>query len=205
MTPGLVLLLTLVYLVVVLLVRTLAHWRRTGSTGFHGVSGRFGSLEWWGGALFVAGIVLAIAAPMARLFSVDGLGALVIHAGAPVTTVVGGVLFAFGFAATYRSQSAMGRSWRIGVDSSERTDLVSAGAFRFVRNPIFTSMLVTGAGLFLLLPTVLSLAAWMTLLAAIELQVRVVEEPYLIGTHGDAYRAYARGTGRFLPGLGLWK
>lgn len=205
MTPGLVLVLTLVYLVVVLVVRTLAHWRRTGTTGFHGISGRPGSLEWSGGVLFVAGIFLAVAAPVARLFSEDGLGALVLDAGSLFTTVAGSALYALGFVATYRSQSAMGKSWRIGVDASERTELVSEGAFRFVRNPIFTSMLVAGAGLFLLLPTVLSVAAWLALFVAIELQVRFVEEPYLVRTHGDAYRAYARTTGRLLPGLGLWR
>jgi protein-S-isoprenylcysteine O-methyltransferase Ste14 len=37
---------------------------------------------------------------------------------------------------------------------------------------------------------------------ALELQVRAVEEPYLIRSHGDAYRAYAARVGRFLPGIG---
>ena len=36
----------------------------------------------------------------------------------------------------------------------------------------------------------------------LELQVRAVEEPYLLRTHGDAYRAYAARVGRFLPGVG---
>ena len=36
----------------------------------------------------------------------------------------------------------------------------------------------------------------------LELQVRSVEEPYLLRTHGDAYRAYASRVGRFVPGIG---
>jgi len=32
--------------------------------------------------------------------------------------------------------------------------------------------------------------------------VRAVEEPYLLDTHGDAYRGYATRVGRFLPGVG---
>jgi protein-S-isoprenylcysteine O-methyltransferase Ste14 len=38
--------------------------------------------------------------------------------------------------------------------------------------------------------------------AAIQMQVRAVEEPYLLRTHGDNYAAYAARVGRFLPGLG---
>jgi protein-S-isoprenylcysteine O-methyltransferase Ste14 len=30
----------------------------------------------------------------------------------------------------------------------------------------------------------------------------LTEEAYLIRTYGDAYRAYARQVGRFVPGLG---
>jgi protein-S-isoprenylcysteine O-methyltransferase Ste14 len=32
--------------------------------------------------------------------------------------------------------------------------------------------------------------------------VRQVEEPYLVRTHGEAYRSWAAGVGRFLPGIG---
>ncbi|MBB4934751.1 protein-S-isoprenylcysteine O-methyltransferase Ste14 [Lipingzhangella halophila] len=45
-------------------------------------------------------------------------------------------------------------------------------------------------------------AALAALIAAVQLQVRTIEEPYLLRTHGHAYRTYAVRTGRFLPGLG---
>ncbi|HLS74191.1 MAG TPA: hypothetical protein VK046_10500 [Actinomycetaceae bacterium] len=35
-----------------------------------------------------------------------------------------------------------------------------------------------------------------------EIQVRLVEEPYLLRTHGPAYARYTARVGRFLPGLG---
>ena len=38
--------------------------------------------------------------------------------------------------------------------------------------------------------------------AAVQLQVRVVEEPYLLATHGKTYAAYAARVGRFVPGAG---
>jgi protein-S-isoprenylcysteine O-methyltransferase Ste14 len=97
------------------------------------------------------------------------------------------------------SQSAMGASRRVGVDEGETTALVTGGPFRLVRNPIFTAMATTSIGWTLLVPSSFSLAA---LITAIELQVRVVEEPYLIRTHGSDHRTHASITGRFVPALG---
>ena len=96
----------------------------------------------------------------------------------------------------------MGRSWRIGVDPGERTELVTAGPFALVRNPIFAAMLPTALGLTLLVPSWVALAGLAGLIAALELQVRVVEEPYLLQVHGDAYATYAARVGRFVPGVG---
>ena len=63
-------------------------------------------------------------------------------------------------------------------------------------------MAVGCAGLAALTPNLLALAGVAALLAALELQVRRVEEPYLLRTHGARYRRYAARTGRFLPGIG---
>jgi protein-S-isoprenylcysteine O-methyltransferase Ste14 len=47
-----------------------------------------------------------------------------------------------------------------------------------------------------------ALAGLVLLLASVEIQARLVEEPHLLRVHGEPYAAYARRTGRFLPGLG---
>jgi protein-S-isoprenylcysteine O-methyltransferase Ste14 len=112
-----------------------------------------------------------------------------------------------GITATLAAQSAMGASWRVGVDAAERTELVTGGLFARVRNPVFTAMTFTAmtftaAGLALMVPTVIPALALMVLVVAIELQVRVVEEPYLSVVHGRAYDAYAARAGRFVPGIG---
>jgi protein-S-isoprenylcysteine O-methyltransferase Ste14 len=60
----------------------------------------------------------------------------------------------------------------------------------------------TALGLAMMVPSVVSIGAVVALLGALQLQVRVVEEPYLLRVHGNAYRNYAREVGRFLPGLG---
>jgi protein-S-isoprenylcysteine O-methyltransferase Ste14 len=187
------------YLALAFGLRTAIQLRRTGSTGFHGVGGRPLSPEWLAGVGFVAAIALGLAAPvLALLGAVDAIGAL----DAPAAHVAGALLAVAGIAATLRAQIAMGASWRIGVDERERTELVTTGPFALVRNPIFAAMIPTAVGLVLLVPSWVALAGLAGLIAALELQVRVVEEPYLLRAHGRAYAAYAARTGRFAPGLG---
>src|SRR5690606_28061473 len=96
----------------------------------------------------------------------------------------------------------MGASWRVGVDRDERTALVTDGMFALVRNPIFSAMLVTAVGLTLMVGNVVSLVGLAALVGALEVQVRLVEEPYLLTVHGEAYAGYAARVGRFVPGLG---
>jgi len=179
--------------------RTWLQVRRTGSTGFVGLRGAPGSVEWLGGVLFAAAIVLGFAGPVLALTDVsEPVAALDGTAG----HVLGVVLTVGGLAATLYAQIAMGTSWRIGVDPDERTALVTSGPFGLVRNPIFAAMLPTSLGLVLLVPNVVAIVGFVALVVALELQTRAVEEPYLVATHGDEYVAYASRVGRFVPGLG---
>ncbi|TXI52816.1 methyltransferase family protein [Mycolicibacterium mageritense] len=179
--------------------RSWTQHRHTGSTGFRGISGRPGSLEWFAGAGFVAAILAGLAAPLLQLLGILSPVSLL---QAPLIQASGTVLAVAGIAATLHAQHDMGQSWRIGVDPSETTTLVRNGVFAHVRNPIFTAMLVVAAGITLMTPNPLALAAFLVLLVTIELQVRVVEEPYLNTAHGQAYRDYCETVGRFVPHIG---
>ena len=181
--------------------RTWVQWRRTGDTGFRGISGRPGSPEWGAGVGFVAALVAGVAGPVTALLWPETLGPLDVLTH-PVVQWSGLVLTVAGVAATLATQTAMGTSWRIGVDAKETTDLVTTGPFGRVRNPIFTAMAVTGLGLVLTVPNVIAIVGFVLLVVALELQVRVVEEPYLRATHGRAYARYEASTGRFWPGIG---
>lgn len=93
----------------------------------------------------------------------------------------------------------MGDAWRGDADPEARTELVTTGPFRFVRNPVFTATAATAAGLALLVPNVLAFGMLVAFLSSLQIQVRRVEEPYLRRVHGAAYQRYAARTGRFLP------
>lgn len=185
------------YLTLAVGARTALQLRWTGSSGHqHRWPSR--PVEWAGNVLFVVALGLFLAAPVLELAGVIG----------PIAVLDGGfghaiglVLYLLGLVATLVAQVAMGRSWRIGVDESERTELVTTGPFALVRNPIFSAMFLAFLGLVLLAPNFVALAGYVGLVAAVELQVRFVEEPYLLRTHGEGYAKYASRVGRFVPGL----
>lgn len=179
--------------------RSWVQYRQTGSTGFRGINGRPGSLEWSAGVGFIVSIIAGVAAPMLQYL---GLTAPIDFLQDPWIQSLGTVLAVAGIVATVYAQLDMGESWRIGVDPSETTTLVRSGVFGLVRNPIFTAMLVFAGGVTLMTPNPVALLAFVVLSTTIELQVRVVEEPYLRRTHGQAYRDYCVAVGRFVPGVG---
>jgi protein-S-isoprenylcysteine O-methyltransferase Ste14 len=187
-----------VYLLVAFGLRTVIQVRRTGDTGFRGLSGRAGSAAWWAGVGFVSALLVGLTAPVAALAGVEPVGLLdrtPLH-------LAGTGLAVLGIALTLAAQLRMGTQWRVGVDEQERTELVTTGLFALVRNPVFTAMGLTGLGIALMVPNVIAVVGLAALVAALQLQVRIVEEPYLRRLHGAKYASYEAAVGRFLPGLG---
>ncbi len=187
-----------IYILAGFVLRTVLQLRRTGDSGFRGLSGTPGSARWWAGVLFAVALIAGLLGPVVALAGVDPIAILDRDA----VAAAGVVLAVAGIIATVVTQAAMGTSWRIGVDPAETTGLVTSGPFALVRNPIFTAMAITGIGLALMVPNVVALAGAVVLIVALHLQVRVVEEPYLLATHGHSYEHYAATTGRFLPRVG---
>jgi protein-S-isoprenylcysteine O-methyltransferase Ste14 len=179
------------------LLRGALHYRRTGASPVR-LRDRPGSPQWWARVLTTVGVLLAIAAPLAELAGLAPFAAL----DQPLSRWAGIALVVAGIVITIDSQVAMGRSWRADVDPDARTELVTSGPFRFVRNPVFSGSVASVVGLALVVPNVVSLLMLVAFLAGLEIQVRLVEEPYLLRVHGDAYRDYAARTGRFVPGIG---
>ncbi|MFB9907797.1 methyltransferase [Allokutzneria oryzae] len=70
-----------------------------------------------------------------------------------------------GITGTLAAQRAMGSAWRVGVDPDESTTLVRHGLFARVRNPVFTAMTTSAAGLALTAGDVLSLLALVALVS----------------------------------------
>jgi protein-S-isoprenylcysteine O-methyltransferase Ste14 len=187
------------FLVVGLGVRGWQHRRRYRHNVLGGLKRKPGTKEWYIGKCMGTGaFAIAVAAVL------DATGVL-----APLPTLhfaaveVAGVVMALvGFAAAEWAVTAMAETWRVSVDTSEQVRLVTTGPFSLVRNPVYTGLAVTMLGITLMVANLVSIPGWITLAAGLELQVRLLEEPYLRGLHGKDFDDYSARVGRFVPGLG---
>jgi protein-S-isoprenylcysteine O-methyltransferase Ste14 len=165
---------------------------------------RFVVLEWrrWTGSEWIVALLVVVA-----LIGVVGgtlLAALGSQLGPRLSpgwpwAVPGLALVIGGVAVMVWSQLAMGESWRVGTDRDESIELVTGGPYRWVRNPIYTSMIGVAAGICVLVPAVGTVVGVAAIIALAEVQVRIVEEPLLLERHGSAYAGWVGATGRFLP------
>lgn len=100
--------------------------------------------------------------------------------------------------ATSLCWSRMGLAWRMAVSEAERQPLITDGAFRYVRHPIYALQMLLMACSLVVVPTAPMLAIAVVHAVLVHLKARN-EERHLGRVHGDAYRRYAARTGRFLP------
>jgi protein-S-isoprenylcysteine O-methyltransferase Ste14 len=177
--------------------RNWRHKQATGSSGFRPPKKPW-TAAWFGSTLFGISLLIGLLSPALVL-----AGTVHTYWGSgPASLVGGGVVAIGGLLGILWSQGAMGTSWRIGVQEDERTQLISRGPFRFVRNPIYIAIVTFSVGLFLLTPSTVGVVAVAGLVAAVQIEVRLVEEPYLRRMHGASYDEYCRQVGRFVPWLG---
>lgn len=109
---------------------------------------------------------------------------------------VGG--FAFGVAWLTWMFISLGANLTDTVETRRDAYFVDHGPYRYVRNPMYSGILILGVGLGF------ALGAWLPPLAAsatfLTLAKRTrIEEAYLIARFGDRYRAYMSRVGRFFP------
>lgn len=100
---------------------------------------------------------------------------------------------------TFISQLQMGKSWRIGVDESEKTSLITHGIYAYIRNPIYSAVLLFSLGLVFLVMHWSSILMMILGYFGIDYLIRKVEEPYLEQLHKDSYLEYKKKAGRYLP------
>jgi len=100
--------------------------------------------------------------------------------------------------ATFVCWQRMGKSWRMGIDPNDRTQLVCNGPYAYVRHPIYGLSTLLMIATMVAVPNVLMLTAGVIHLLLLQWESRR-EEQHLIRVHGEEYRDYMRGTGRFFP------
>lgn len=102
------------------------------------------------------------------------------------------------FAATLVCWRKMGRSWRMGIDPAEKTQLVVSGPFAYVRHPIYALSSLLMIATMAAVPTPLMIVLGAIHLFFLQWEARR-EERHLVNVHGSQYRDYMARTGRFVP------
>jgi len=92
----------------------------------------------------------------------------------------------------------MGKSWRMGIDPSESTQLIVTGPYAYVRHPIYALSSLLMIASVLALPSPLMLLLAVIHLTFLQWEARR-EERHLLAVSGDQYAAYCARVGRFLP------
>jgi len=111
------------------------------------------------------------------------------------------VLFALGILLSWTSTRALGRQWRIDAGLSSDHELIMAGPYRFLRHPIYTSMLcVLLATGFVATPPLLFLLAIVVFIFGTEIRVRI-EEKLLASQFGDTFQQYRQNVPAYIPFL----
>jgi protein-S-isoprenylcysteine O-methyltransferase Ste14 len=129
------------WVLVIAAVPTYRQLRRTGSISPRVADPR-GSPQWWSRRFATIGFGLGLLAPLAGIAGFPAIEAL----DQPAVAVAGILLVVAGIGLSLIAQSVMGASWRPDVDPDARTELVTDGPFRWVRNPALTGTAVTSIG-----------------------------------------------------------
>jgi len=187
----------LAYLGVAFFWRSFLVWKRTGVNPY--VLGKTDNAHDFAGMLFRLTVIAIVAVVILHAVSSQTYAFLT-----PIRWLerqalqrAGLFLLAASFIWTLLAQAQMGDSWRIGIDASTKTQLVTHGVFGISRNPIFLGMRVTLLGFFLILPNAVTLTTLVLGDALMQIQVRL-EEEYLRQTHGEKYQKYCERTRRWL-------
>ena len=111
------------------------------------------------------------------------------------------VFFVLGILLSWTSTRALGRQWRIDAGLSSDHELIMAGPYRFVRHPIYTSMLcVLLATGFVVTSLPLFLLAIAVFLFGTEIRVRI-EDKLLASQFGNTFHQYQQNVPAYIPFL----
>jgi len=107
-------------------------------------------------------------------------------------------ILAAGLCATLLCWKRMGKSWRMGINPNEKTQLIVSGPYAYIRHPIYAIQSLMLLATIILLPSPLMIIACLLMMTFLQWEARR-EEKYLVIHHGQGYADYCRQTGGFVP------
>lgn len=145
--------------------------------------------------LWYPAVVIWIAHPLVSAFRPNLIKPLFV---APALAWAAALVATLAFAGTLVCWRKMGKSWRMGINPDEKTQLIVTGPYSYVRHPIYALSSLLMLCTLLIVPTWLMLAACVVHLLLLQWEASR-EEQYLLQHHGASYAEYCRQVGRFFP------
>jgi protein-S-isoprenylcysteine O-methyltransferase Ste14 len=115
-----------------------------------------------------------------------------------IVDISGFIAGLFGLSFCLYAQIKMGKSWRVGIDEKVKTELITTGLYKLIRNPTYLGLFILNAGIWLIWPTFTVFILNLLFVIFLEIQVRC-EEDFLILIHGNKYLEYKQRTKRYIP------
>ncbi|HOV26433.1 MAG TPA: isoprenylcysteine carboxylmethyltransferase family protein [Pseudobacteroides sp.] len=112
--------------------------------------------------------------------------------------VLGFAIGLIGLSLCFYAQQKMGKSWRVGIDEKIKTDLITTGIYKYIRNPTYLGLFMLNLGVWIIWSTWTIFIFNLVFVLFLEIQVRC-EEDYLINVHGNDYMEYMKRTKRYIP------
>lgn len=112
--------------------------------------------------------------------------------------IIGFIVGLIGLLFCFYAQTKMGNSWRVGIDEKVKTDLITTGLYKYIRNPTYLGLFILNLGVWLIWPTWAIFLLNLIFILFLEIQVRC-EEDYLLKVHGQKYADYKKTTKRYIP------
>lgn len=112
--------------------------------------------------------------------------------------IIGFLIGLIGLSFCLYAQIKMSGSWRVGIDENVKTDLITTGLYKYIRNPTYLGLFLLNIGIWLIWPTWAVFFFTFTFALFLDIQVRC-EEDYLTSIHGKRYIEYKNSTKRYIP------
>ncbi len=190
-------LITVGYLIIVFVLRSIIVWRQSGVNPFV-FSSTEKAHDYLGFIYKLTVVVMALAIGAFSFFSpIYSFLNPISYLELENVKITGVTLLILAFIWTLIAQIQMSNSWRIGIDYDEKTELVNKGLFSISRNPVFLGVVVFYIGIFFIIPNSLTFTLVWVMLVTVQVQVRL-EEEYLMDSHGADYQEYLKSVRRWL-------
>ncbi|MBY3618323.1 isoprenylcysteine carboxylmethyltransferase family protein [Acinetobacter sp. CUI P1] len=115
----------------------------------------------------------------------------------PVIHFIGVGVAALGCSIFILAMISMRTSWRVGIDKTTVTKLITQGIYKYSRNAAFVGFDLMFLGLYFMYPNLLTLIIFMLNIVAIHLLI-LQEEQHLKHAFGDEYIQYSKNTPRYI-------